>query len=301
MAKTSRSYAVICAPSNLGLRPTGVEKLADRLLDHGLTGKLKARIAGRLETPPFSVERDAATQTLNARAIAEWSPKLADAVEDVLDASEFPVVLGGDCSILLGPTLALRRRGRFGLLFIDGHADFYQPEAEPFGEAASMDLAFVTGHGPRLLTDLEGRAPLVREEDVVAFGFRDGDEQVEYGSQPLPPDLLSFDLDSVRRLGVQAAAKAAAAHLTRSELEGFFIHVDADSLSDDIMPAVEYRLEDGLSWDELDTTLRVALDTGRAVGLEVTVYSPNLDEDGMAGKRLAETLAAALGTSAPAA
>jgi len=56
-----------------------------------------------------------------------------------------PLVLGGDCSILLGTTLALRRRGRFGLLFIDGHADFYQPEVEPKGEAASMDLAFATG------------------------------------------------------------------------------------------------------------------------------------------------------------
>ena len=160
---------------------------------------------------------------------------------------------------------------------------------------------FATGHGPRLLTDLEGRAPLVREEDVVVFGFRDGDEQVEHGSQPLPPDVLSFDLDSIRRLGVQAAAKAAAAHLTRSELDGFFIHVDADSLSDDIMPAVEYRLEDGLSWDERDTTLRLALDTSKAVGLEVTVYNPNLDEGVMAGKRLAETLAVTLGTSAPAA
>jgi arginase len=88
-------------------------------------------------------------------------------VEGVLDRREFPLILGGDCSILLGAVLALRRRGRFGLLFIDGHADFYQPEANPNGEAASMDLAFVTGHGPPLLTDLEGRGPLVRMETDV--------------------------------------------------------------------------------------------------------------------------------------
>src|SRR5262245_18287497 len=37
--------------------------------------------------------------------------------------------------------LALRRRGRYGLFFIDGNADFFQPEAEPNGEGASMDLA----------------------------------------------------------------------------------------------------------------------------------------------------------------
>jgi arginase len=98
----------------------------------------------------------------NARAIASYTHDLADAVGSLLDAGEFPVVLGGDCSIVLGPALALRRRGRYGLLFVDGHADFFQPEADPYGEAASMDLAFVTGHGPALLTEFEGRSPLVR-------------------------------------------------------------------------------------------------------------------------------------------
>ncbi len=58
-------------------------------------------------------------------------------------------MLGGDCSILLGKMLALRRRGRHGLLFIDGRADFYQPQAEPNGEAPSMDLALAPAAGRR--------------------------------------------------------------------------------------------------------------------------------------------------------
>ena len=73
----------------------------------------------------------------------------------MLDAGDIPIVLGGDCSILLGNLLALRGRGRYGLLFIDGHADFYQPDAEPNGEAASMDLALATGRGPHVVADRE--------------------------------------------------------------------------------------------------------------------------------------------------
>lgn len=80
----------------------------------------------------------------------------ADAVGEVIDRGEFPVVLGGDCSILLGGLLALNRRGHYGLLFMDGHADFYNPEANPNGEAASMDLFFVAGRGPAVLTNIEG-------------------------------------------------------------------------------------------------------------------------------------------------
>jgi arginase len=290
----TRRYAIIEAPSILGLKPTGVDRLPQALLDHGLAVRIKARHAGRVEPLPYGDERDPATGTLNARAIAEWSPRLADAIGPVLDNAEFPVVLGGDCSILLGSMLALKRRGRYGLLFIDGHADFYQPAVNPNGEAASMDLAFATGYGPALLTDLERRGPLVRPADTVAFGFRDGDEQRQYGSQPLAAEILALDLATVRRMGIEQAAQAALDRVTKPEVEGFFIHVDADCLDDRIMPAVDYRLPDGFSWSDLNSILSMALASGRAVGLEVAIYNPALDEDGSAGRELTNVLVAAL-------
>jgi arginase len=295
MPNLQRTYAVIAAPSILGLKPSGVETLPEALLGYGLAERLRARLAARLDVPAYSAERDPQTQTLNAQAIAAWSPSLADAAEEVLAAGDFPLILGGDCSILLGSALALKRRGRYGLLFIDGHADFYDPQSNPNGEAASMDLAFATGYGPALLTDLEGRGPLVREEDAVAFGWRDADEQAAYGSPPLPQRLLSFDCATVQRMGAAAAAEAAVAHLTRDGLEGFFIHLDADCLADEIMPAVDYRLPGGLTLDEVRTTLEIALASGKAVGLEVTIYNPLLDGDGAAGRAIATLLAVALG------
>jgi arginase len=294
MPSNPRRHAIIEAPSALGLRSSGVERLPARLLELGLAERLDARRAARLEPPAKDPTRDPETLVLNARALAEWSPRLADAVGQVLDADEFPVVLGGDCSILLGSMLALRRRGRHGLLFIDGNADFFQPQAEPYGEAASMDLAFATGHGPDLVTDLEGQRPLVRAEDTVAFAFRDHDDQAEYGSQPLPPELKAFDLPAIRRMGLEAAARQAVEHLTRDDLDGFFIHVDADCLDDAVMPAVDYRIPGGLAWDELAATLRIALSSGKAVGMELAIYDPQLDTDGQAGRGLVDCVARAL-------
>jgi arginase len=295
---TRRRYAVIEAPSILGLKPTGVDRLPQTLLENGLAERVDARYAGRVEPLPYNSERDPSTGTLNAHAIVDWSPRLADAIGSVLDAGEFPILLGGDCSILLGAMLALKRRGRFGLLFIDGHADFYQPAANPNGEVASMDLAFATGYGPALLTDLEHRGPLVRPADTVAFGFRDADEQRQYGSQPLASDILALDLTTVRHMGVERAVQVALDRLILPEIEGFFIHLDADCLDDRVMPAVDYRLPDGFSWSDITSTLRMALTSGRAVGLEVTIYNPALDEDGRAGRELTNVLVAALGTSA---
>ena len=69
--------------------------------------RLSARRAGRVEPPAYDHERDPETLMLNPRGIAAY----AVALGAVIDRGELPVVLGGDCSILLGNLLALRRRG----------------------------------------------------------------------------------------------------------------------------------------------------------------------------------------------
>jgi arginase len=285
------TFAIVEAPSHLGLRAPGVERLPDALLAAGLAERLGARRALRLAAPPYDPQIDPETGLLNPSGLRDYSPRLADAVEAVLAQGEFPLVLGGDCSILLGNALALKRRGRYGLLFVDGHADFYQPEAEPSGEAASMDLALVTGRGPAIVANLEGRRPLVRDEDAVVFAFRDAEHAAVEGSQPLPATLRALDLATVRELGVERAVREALAHLEREDGPlGFWIHLDADVLDDSIMPAVDYRLPGGLRWEELSAVLRAAVASPRAVGLEITIFNPTLDADGRIAHGLVDAL-----------
>lgn len=288
-------YAIVEAPSVLGLFPKGVERLPEALLGAGLAESLGARRAGRVEPPPYDPRRDPETLLLNPAGIAAYSVALADAVGLVLGAGEVPVVLGGDCSILLGCLLPLRRRGRFGLFFLDGHADFYQPEAEPNGEAASMDLALATGRGPAVVTDLEGLRPLVGDEDVVAFGIRDAEDAARFGSQRIEDSGIELiDLAAVRRAGTEAALERALDWLTRPELLGFWVHLDADVLDDAVMPAVDYRMPDGLSFGELSGVLRAAAASGRMVGIDITIFNPALDSDGAIAAGFADAIARGL-------
>lgn len=293
-------YAVIEAPSNLGLKPTGVEGLAAALLDLGLDGRIGADRRGRVPAPPYDPARDPDTGLLNGPGIRAYARALSDAVGASLDAGRFPVVLGGDCSVLLGGLLALRRRrpqqGRYGLLFLDGHADFYTPAAEPNGEVASMELALATGRGPALLADLEGLGPLVQAEDVAALGVRDADEAREHGSPDLAQTAaLVADLAHVRRVGIGAAVGAALDRLRANRVAGAWLHLDADVLDDAVMPAVDYRQPSGLSPDELADALRLAVRSGLLAGMTVTIYNPALDTpDRAAGRVLADVLAAGL-------
>ena len=280
---------IIEAPSILGLRPTGVEDLPRALRDLGLHQRVHVRDVVHVPARPYDDRRDPETGMLNTAALADYTIRLADEVGRVLDRGDRPLVLGGDCSIMLGNLLALARRGRYGLLFFDGHADFYQPGANINGEAASSELALATGRGPEALTRFDGFVPLVHDEDVVAFGMRDHDEARSYGSQPLPDTMRVHDLQAIRTLTPAGAIEGALAYLRARAVDGAWIHLDADVLDDDIMPAVDYRLPGGLSWDEAETMLGRAWQQG-VVGMDLTIFNPRLDRDGRIGRSLVELM-----------
>jgi arginase len=286
-----RGFAILEAPSVLGLFPGGVEALPEALLEAGLDGALGARRAGCVVPPPWRAEREPATALRNGAAIAGYAAALADAVGGVMRAGEVPVVLGGDCSILLGPLLALRRRGsRCGLLFLDGHADSWPPAEEPRGEAASCDLLLATGGGPSAVSDLEGFAPLVRAADVALLGRRDVDGDGDGPVPPPPACVLDIPLDAVRARGVHAAATEALARVARPDLDGFWLHLDADVLDDAAVPAVDYRMPGGLASEELAAVLRFVAATGRLRGLDITILNPRRDPEGIAARLLVRVL-----------
>ena len=288
-----REYAVIEAPFILGLRPTGVELLPKALRTAGLLERLNAEYCG-IVTPssPYNYNRDGVTKLLNPIAIKDYSIRLAETVKYVLHNNKFPIVLGGDCSIVIGNVLALRHLGRYGLFFIDGHADFYQPEESPTGEVADMDLAIVSGYGPDILTNIEDLKPLVMEQDIVVFGYRDKTQSAQYGCQDIKNTTImnTIELTDVQRLGLKNAASSAIEKFLKNELSGFWIHLDVDVLNDSIMPAVDYRLPGGITFSQLSDLLRLLLTSKKAVGISITIFNPTLDKDGSITRNLVSSI-----------
>jgi len=288
-------FTIIDAPSNLGLRPTGVEDLPEALEAAGIMNELRAEYGGRVFPMSYNSKRDKSTLLLNPDSIKAFSLKLADAVTSALDKERFPLVLGGDCSILIGNLLALRRLGKYGLFFIDGHADFYQPQASPTGEVADMDLAIVSGRGPDVLTNIDGLKPLVRDQDIIVFGYRDAEQAASYGSQDVrDTNMHVFDLLHIRKFDTIAAAASHAVDILANNelLGGFWIHLDADVLDDSNMPAVDYRLggEGGLSFNELSELLKTLIASGHTIGMDITIFNPRLDLDGSITRRFVSSL-----------
>ncbi len=297
-----RRIAVLDAPSNLGLRPPtptavpGCAKAPGALRDQGLLARLRARDAGCL-TPPRYDPGDwrPGDGVCHAPEIAAYSAALADRIGAIIDRGEFPLVLGGDCSILLGSALAMHRLGeavggRIGLVFVDGHSDFRHPgNASYVGAAAGEDLALVTGRGQADLAAIEGRRPYFRDIDVVVLGIR---AQDEYRLDLQAAGITTRPVPALRAEG--AARTAQWAHEELADCAGYWVHVDVDVLDPAVMPAVDAPDAGGIAFAELEILLAGLVDTPHCLGVELTVFDPDYDVDGAYAAEIVNTVVAGL-------
>ncbi len=304
-----RPVVALDAPSNLGLRPPapgvepGARKLPGALRRQGLLPRLGARDGGRVEAPAYSPDPDPEVGFRNGRALARYTRSLAGRVGTLHDEGAFVLVLGGDCSVLLGPALALRQRGRYGLAFIDGHDDYsYVRDRGRYAglfTAAGLDLGLATGHGPTALVDLDGLRPYVRENDVVQLGLaRAAEDGITHAVESFErSDIHTIAVDQIRGQGAVRAGRQARERLESRPIAGYWIHLDADVLDAAIMPAVDSPNPRGLRFDELTALLAELLRSDKAVGLELTILDPDLDPDGRYAARFADAVVAAFARS----
>ncbi len=304
-------FVLIEAPSNLGLRPPkpnhepGTWGAPKALLDGGLWSALGKPEVLSLERPRYSGAGSPGSLIRNGMAIQSFSNLLSGYVLSALEQARFPLVLGGDCSVLLGCLLGARRHlGRCGLIHIDGHSDFFNPDPEvvkPPYSAAGMDLALATGRGEALLSRWPVAGDLlVQDADVLQLGERE-----ELDPDYAYPEIANTAIEripvrEVLRGGV-ATTVARITHWVRiRNLSAVWLHIDVDVLDQAVLPAVDSPGSPGLDFDQLADLLAGITRLVPVVGSDVTIFDPELDPDGRQARRLASCIARGfLGKSSP--
>ena len=242
------------------------------------------------------------------RAAEHLSDTLRGAMRDLPGLR--PLVLGGDCSILLGIFPALRRSvGPARLWFVDGHPDYSDGPGSETGETADMDLAVLTGVGAGPLVMLAGEAPMLSLGDVVLLGHRT--QRLDEGSsaelQRLPAGLRRIDADELRTdpsgAGHRAAQWLSGRDLSqRSTAEaasgpGTWLHIDLDVLDPASLPAVTYPQPGGPDWKQLTSVLQPLARSPGLLGVSVADFRPDLDPTGRLASQIVDLLAATLDLS----
>jgi arginase len=290
----NRPIALLGAPSSIGIRPydNGLPRRLDEgpgaLRALGLAARLSAQDRGDVVPAPYQDFIRPPGGVRNEKQVGSYAQAIAQQVAAMVDEGRFALVVGGDCSIVLGSAWGARRaaRGPIGLAYIDGHADFGTPEESRTGSAASMCLALAVGRGDTALARLDGAGPLVDPRNLVLIGRRDLGEPW-YGHEALSRS-GALDLpDAVAQaMGYAAVAAAALERLAAPALAGFWVHLDVDVLDPRVMPAVDSPVAGGPGLDQLTSLLLPLVRHSKALGMEVTIYDPGLDPDRSAGERL---------------
>jgi arginase len=248
---------------------------------------------GDVALPEPVAGRDPATRVIDPEGLKAMVRAVRDGVRAILDEGRFPVVLGGDCPILLGCLAAFGDPDR-GLLFVDGHEDAYPPERSTTGEAADMELGLALGIvDTPWWPELGAMSPLVAERHVQLLGPRDRAAiEAEVGST------LAGRVPVVDGAGVGDDPAGVTMRALGSVPAPWWLHLDLDVLSTEALAAVDYPQPGGLGWDQLELVTTIAL-ARQPVGWDVTIYNPDLDPARVHAERIVRFLASVVGEARP--
>jgi arginase len=268
--------------------PPNVENPAEGLRQANLVPQLESKghsvtDLGDLSGFQFHEIRDAETGIEDLDMWIDLSNSLSSKLDKILKREAFPLLLGGDCSMLVGILSAFARRDtEIGLVFLDGHADFHVPQTSSSGDPADMELAVLTGRGPHKITRIAGKYPLLGEEDVVVYGIRAWD-------QISKSKIRIYDRKRMAERGIKKVVEEGLKGLTLRS-SSLWLHFDVDALDPKLMP-VMYPESGGLTLEETREFLSHVLNTGKTVGMSIACYHPVLDVDMSAGARLVTLIA----------
>jgi arginase len=288
---------LIGVPYTSMAKPGGIADAIRVLRDAGLAERLAARgdvrDAGDLDPIAGDAVRGA-SGLLKEGALARLVEATRQAAGRSLDEGRRPLLVGGDCPVLLGPLAAGRdRRGEVGLLLVDGHEDAWPPRRSATGEASDSEVAIALGAVDDIPEPLGQLTPLLDGHALAMLGPRDRKELADADVDSLRGSVALFrDDQAVRAKGASASAREAIDALGRF----FWLHVDLDVLGSDDFPAADYLQPGGLSWAELAEIAAAALGDERCLGGSVVIYNPDLDPDRTSAARVVRFLAELVGS-----
>ncbi len=276
-----RGVELIGVPTNSSGMADGVARAPAVLRERGLAAALMSQ-AGFTDTGDlllrFPQRRRGSSGLLAEDALISMIRRVDAAVRIARSVGRFPLLVGGDCPVILGALAALQaEQDQPGLLFVDGHEDAWPPFASPTGEAADCELGlalrlFDAGLDPWL----RGVLPRIRPEDVVAVGPRDEEELAAACIPTLAGQLRALIRPAELAATDCTAATAAAAALLPAP---WWLHVDLDVLATSDLAAVDYPQVGGLTWEQLSQITSAALAAKGCAGWSVCIYNPDLDPD----------------------
>lgn len=205
--------------------------------------------------------------------------RLANAVTEIMQTGDFPLVLGGDHSIAIGTISGVARflkekKKKLGVIWVDAHGDMNTHQTTLSGNIHGMPFAALLGRGAKELTSVGGDFPKIETENAVLVGARNLDPK----EQKLIKEagVTVYTMEDIDRRGIfEIMIEAVGIATSRTD----FLHVslDIDALDPTVAPGVGTPVRGGLTYREAHTAMEIIAGSERLCSLEVVEVNPILD------------------------
>jgi len=287
--QTERTYHVLGVPLRAGSLYPGNENDAQAYRDVQLVARLQA--AGCQALDDGDVAIPSYVPHHQVPPIRNWpGPRIAwDCVSERIlpflqQPGHAPLLIGGDCSVVIGSTQALKRACSedVHVLYVDGDMDAAVPDPARCNSAAAAAVWLVTHDSPFWC------GPPLKPSQITVVGWNGATASAQAGVEPVG----SVSLAELRRLGIREAARQALQAIPTSA--SVILHFDIDALRKQDIPAAYFPHTDGLTLSEAAELLGTLLRDPRIRVIEVTEYASLRDLDQHCVSRLVDLLARVL-------
>lgn len=289
---------VIGVPMDLGADRRGVDIGASAIRYAGLNDQLRrldyqVHDTGNIVVPQPESQPIGNPRVKYLESIVKVAEELADTVTAALNESEFPLILGGDHSIVLGSVTGVTRVHKdISILWIDAHADFNTEETTPSGNIHGMILAALAGLGNSRLTGLGGWAPKLDTQKIIIVGARDLDS----GERELlrTHHIHVFTMSDIDQRGISEVMHQALV-IAGQARDGIHVSLDMDALDPKHAPGVGTPVNGGLTYREAHLSMELIAESGRLIAMDVVEVNPILDRENATALLAVELVMSALG------
>ena len=211
----------------------------------------------------------------NLNAVNNFTKKVFDKELEILNNNDFPLLIGGDHSAVIGSALASQKYHKnIGIIWIDAHSDYNTFESTHTGNLHGLPLAAITGYKCDALTNFI-TDNYINPKNTVIVGARSIDPW-EIGNLR-DSGVTIFTTDDIHEKGCQYIMDKAFEIALNNTL-GIHVSYDIDVIDPILAPGVSVPEKNGINIDEANLLMDYLISRKEDIkSMDIVEYNPTKD------------------------
>ena len=232
---------IINANTDLGVHVDGAN-LGPKLLTKGIKNKII-----NVDKKNIIKSKDKNDLKKNLNEVNNFTKEIFDKTLNILNSDDFPLLIGGDHSAVIGSALASQKyHNNIGIIWIDAHGDYNTFETTHSGNLHGLPLAAITGYKCNELTSFITNN-FINPKNCVIVGARSIDPW-EIGNLH-DAGVTIFTTYDIHNKGCKNVMDEAF-KIALNNTNGVHISYDIDVIDPIIAPGVSVPEKDGINLEE---------------------------------------------------